>query len=286
MRLERPISIAYSPDTDDAFMVHAMRAGLVDTRGFSFTFTSADIQELNEKARHGVYDVTAISIAAYPELAGEYLLMPVGASVGDAFGPAVIVRADSPLQALAELRGKRIAIPGRNTSAFFAARGLIGPFADVPCYFKDIAPAVLSGEVDAGILIHELQLDCEKDGLRKLADLGKAWHAVHALPLPLGGNAIRRALGADAVTDITRVMRDSIEAGLAQRDATLRAALAQSGAPLDLALGDRYIEMYVNRRSLGFETDAREAMRRLIEIGAAAGLCRTVSLDACLLEAT
>jgi 1,4-dihydroxy-6-naphthoate synthase len=272
--LATPISIAYSPDTDDAFMVHAMRQGRVDQRGYTFTYTAADIQVLNEAATRGVYDVTAISIAAYPSLADDYLLMPVGASIGDAFGPAIIVRADSPVRSVDDLAGKRIAVPGLQTSAFFAARGLIGAFDAQPMTFTDIGPAVARGDVDAGILIHELQIDCERHGFRRLGDLGSLWAQRFSLPLPLGGNAIRRSLGERAIADVTQIMRESIEVGLATRDETLRSALAASKADLDLALGDRYIDMYVNDRSLRFEADVREAMTRLFAIGAEAGLCK------------
>lgn len=282
--MKRSISVAYSPDTDDAFMVHALRERLVDWCGYEFNFVSADIQELNEKARHGIYDVTAISIAAYPRLADDYLLMTVGASIGDDFGPAVVVRPDAGFQSLDALRGRKIAVPGRDTSAFYAARALIGAFDDVPMYFKDIAPAVERGEVDAGILIHELQLDCEVYGLRKLDDLGQAWQRRYGLPLPLGANAIRRSLGATAIEEIGHILKASIEYGLATRQETLAAALAASGAHLDLMLGDRYIEMYVNRRSLGFDPDVRTAMRRLIGIGVEQGLCRPLDLDQCLAE--
>jgi 1,4-dihydroxy-6-naphthoate synthase len=271
--MSQTISIAYSPDTDDAFMVEAMRTGRVDTRGYQFSYRAADIQELNEAARQGVYDVTAISIAAYPALAGDYLLMPIGASIGDEFGPAIVVRPDSPLTAASELAGRRVAVPGLATSAFFAARGLIGAFTPVPMHFMKIGPAVLSGDVDAGILIHELQLNCEERGLKKLADLGKLWSGRYALPLPLGANAIKRSLGPQAIEDITAIMRASIEVGLATRDETLSSALRHSGADLDHELGDRYISMYVNDRSLGFKSDVRRAVATLFSLGADAGLC-------------
>lgn len=270
----RPISIAYSPDTDDAFMVHAMRSGLVNTMGYEFIYTSADIQELNESAKHGTFDVTAISIAAYPELQDDYFLMPIGASIGDAFGPAIIVRGDSAVQTPKDLQGMRIAVPGLRTSAYFAARGLIGAFTPVPLPFHAIAEAVNSGTVDAGILIHELQLECENQGFRKLGDLGRLWADAFNLPLPLGGNAIKRELGADAIRDVTAIMRASIEVGLATREATLKAALSQSGADLDLQGGDRYISMYVNHRSLSFAADVREAMTRLFAFGHEAGMAR------------
>ena len=279
-----PISIAFSPDTDDAFMVHAMRAGHIDCGPFDFTYTAADIQHLNEQARLGRYDVTAISIAAYPGIADEYLLMPIGASIGDDFGPALIVRQDSALQDATELRGKRIAVPGRQTSAFFAARGLIGDFIDVPMGFLEISGAVARGEVDAGVLIHELQLDCEQRGFRKLGDLGKLWHAAKGLPLPLGANAIRRSLGPEAIHAITQLMRESIDFGLAHRASTLGEALKQSKAHLDLSLGDKYISMYVNERSLAMRPDVREAMAELFSIGAAAGLCPAVDLATALYD--
>ncbi len=267
------ISLAYSPDTDDAFMVRAMQDGRVDLRGYEFDYTSADIQELNEAAAAGRFDVTAISVAAYPSLADRYLLLPVGASVGDAFGPAVIVGGGSALTTVAELQGKRIAVPGLRTSAFFAARGLIGAFEAVPMHFTKIGPAVADGVVDAGILIHELQIDCERHGFKKLGDLGTLWHEAFGLPLPLGANAVRRALGAPAIRDVTAIYRESIEVGLATREQTLKSALAASKADLDFALGDRYISMYVNQRSLSFERDALEASARLFAIGADAGLC-------------
>lgn len=280
------ITLAYSPDTDDAFMVEAMRLGKVDLKGYEFEYVSADIQVLNEAALSGEYDVTAISVAAYPSLADDYLLMPVGASVGDRFGPAVVVREDSPLSSLAELAKKRIAVPGKMTTAYLAASELIGDFTALPMLFLDIAPAVISGEADAGLLIHERQLDCEKHGLKKITDLGSAWHERHALPLPLGANAIRRALGEKVIIEVNAIYRASIEAGLADRDATLASALKASKAGLDPALGHRYIDMYVNDRSLAFAADAREAMRRLYAASAARGLTRPIDLASAFVPET
>lgn len=267
------LTLAYSPDTDDAFMVQAIRTGRVDTLGFQFELISADIQKLNEAALKGTYDVTAISIAAYPAIADRYFLMPIGASIGDLFGPAIIVRQDSPLKTASALAGKRIAVPGRMTSAFFAARALIGPFIEVPMAFDTIGPAVETGLVDAGVLIHELQLDCERHGFCKIGDLGRLWHERFGLPLPLGANAIRRSLGAPAIEAVTKIMRQSIEVGLADRNETLREALEQSGAAISLAEGDRYISMYVNHRSLSFAPDVRSAVNRLLGEGVASGLC-------------
>lgn len=278
------LKIAYSPDTDDAFMVHAMRVGLVDTKGYDFTYVAADIQHLNEQARLGTYDVTAISIAAYPDLADDYLIMPIGASIGDDFGPAIIVNQDSPIKEAADLAERRIAVPGLRTSAYFAACGLIGDFTAVPMTFDKIAGAVASGAVDAGILIHELQLECERQGFRKLGDLGKLWRRRYDLPLPLGANAIKRSLGTDVITEVTGIMRESIEVGLARRDETLAAALAQSGADLDRAGGDRYISMYVNQRSLAFAPDVRAAMTKLFDIGHSCGLTRPLDVATAFYE--
>lgn len=285
---KRKITLAYSPDTDDAFMVQALRSGHIASAAFDFEYTSADIQALNEQAQRGVYDVTAISVAAYPAIADEYLMLPIGASIGDNFGPAVIVNGDAPFAALSDLLGKRLGVPGRQTSAFFAAAALIGApgtFEAVPMPFYEIGPAVKRGDIDAGILIHELQIDYERHGFRKLGDLGQLWFERHHLPLPLGANAIRRSLGAPAIAEITAIMRKSIEIGLANRAQTLAEALAQSGANISLNLGDRYISMYVNDRSLDMEPDVREAMRKLFAYGAEHGLCRAVDIDASISRA-
>ena len=282
--MKQLITLAFSPDTDDAFMVEALRQGQVDLGPYEFQCTAADIQQLNEQARHGVYDVTAISIAAYPALAADYLLMPVGASIGDEFGPALVVRADSAVTDASDLRGKTIAVPGLQTSAYLAARALLGDFTALPVGFRDVGPAVMSGRADAGILIHELQLTPETLGLRKVNDLGQLWWDRWHLPLPLGANAIRRSLGRQVISDVTAILRASIHAGLANREATLAAALAHSAADLDLAHGERYISMYVNHRSLAMAPDVREAMDRLFAIGTATGTTPPVSLDEALYE--
>lgn len=282
--MRQRITLAYSPDTDDAFMVHALRSGAIATGPYDFVCTAADIQFLNEQALHGAYDVTAISIGAYPRLADRYLMMPVGASIGDEFGPALIVRPDSGLTKLEDLAGKRIAVPGRYTSAFMAARGLLPAFVDVPMNFLDIGPSVQRGSVDAGILIHELQLAPEEQGFRKLADLGKLWWQRYQLPLPLGANAIKRDLGPKVIGEVTAILRASIEAGLATRGPTLAAALGQSKAGLDLAAGEQYIAMYVNHRSLAFATDARQAIEQLFRVGAAAGLCKSLRVEEAFYE--
>jgi len=257
------ISIAYSPDTDDAFMIEALRSGAIAQDDFDFTFHIGDIQELNELARSGRFDVTAISVAAWPAIRSEYQLMPLGASIGDGYGPAVVVHPDGPMgrmfpgsesgqerpagspELMTALRGKKIAVPGLATSAYFAARVLIGDFVPVATPFLEIAPAVERGDVDAGILIHERQLDAA--GLKLVCDLGAAWQKRFALPLPLGANAIRRSLGPETISRLNALYRSSIDYGLANRSATLQRALAAAVTPgIDMATGDRYISMYVN----------------------------------------
>jgi 1,4-dihydroxy-6-naphthoate synthase len=274
------ISIAYSPDTDDAFMVHALRQRHVDWEEFDFTFTVGDIQELNDAARQGVYDITAISVGAYPNLRDHYLLMPVGASIGDEFGPAIVTRPDSS-QRLQDLAGRRIAIPGLNTSAHIAAQCLFGPFTPLPMYFMEIREAVISGRVDAGILIHELQLDPASEGLRKISDLGRLWHDRFRLPLPLGANAIRRSLPAPVIAALTKIYRKSIEVGLANRDSTIASAVHAAAARenLDTTKGDRYISMYVNHRSLEFQDDVLAGIRELFDQGSKLGLFTALDLS-------
>lgn len=274
------ITIAYSPDTDDQFMMLALKERRVDWQDFEFEFVVGDIQELNQKAREGIYEITAISVGAYPGLIDQYLLMPVGASIGDQFGPAIVVRPDSQLT-LDELKGRRIAVPGLNTSAHIAAQALIGPFTPVPMYFMDIRDAVMSGEIDAGVLIHELQLNPESQGLKKLTDLGRLWYDRFQLPLPLGANAIRRDLGAKNIERLSRIYRESIEVGLASRNQTIASAVASAAAKatLDEKLGDQYISMYVNQRSLEFQPDTLAGIKQLFDLGAARGLFAPIRLD-------
>ena len=273
------ISIAYSPDTDDQFMVLALKDKKIDWEDFEFTFIVDDIQKLNEAARVQKYDITAISVGAYPLLRSDYLLMPIGASIGDEFGPAIVTHPHSELK-LDDLAGKRIAVPGINTSAHIAAQSLIGPFTPIPTYFMDIRDRVMDGSVDAGILIHELQLQPESQGLRKLSDLGRLWHDRFGLPLPLGANAIRRSLGAEDISRLSRIYRQSIEYALADRSASIARAVSQAAAKdtMDTVLGDRYISMYVNHRSLAFQDDVLCAIETLFSEGSQRALFAPLAL--------
>ena len=276
---KQKISIAYSPDTDDAFMVLALREKRVDWEDFDFTFTVGDIQELNQAARDSVYDITAISVGAFPGIRDKYFMMPVGASIGDEFGPAVVIRPGSDLN-VDELRGKRIAVPGLNTSAHIAAQALFGPFTAIPMYFMNIRDAVMSGDVDAGILIHELQLNPESAGLHKITDLGRLWHDRFQLPLPLGANAIKRDLGAETIARLSKLYRRSVEVGLENRAETVARAVSLAAAKdsMDATQGDRYISMYVNHRSLEFQSDVIAGIGTLFEQGAQKGLFEPIDL--------
>lgn len=278
---KKKISIAYSPDTDDQFMVLALREKRVDWEDFEFEFVVGDIQELNAAARSNTYDITAISIGAYPDLRSDYLLMDVGASIGDEFGPAIVTKPDSATQSVDELKGLRVAVPGLNTSAYIASQALFGPFQPVPMYFMDIAQAVLNGRVDAGVLIHELQMNPQSQGLRKLTDLGRLWHDRFQLPLPLGANAVRRDLGLETIAKLTKIYRESIEVGLSSRQDSVKQAISVAAAKdsLDAGLGDRYISMYVNERSLSFQEDTRRGIETLFELGHARGLFAPLDLS-------
>ncbi len=263
-----PISIAYSPDTDDAFMVLALREKRVDWGEFEFSFTIGDIQELNDAAKQEKYDITAISVSAYPHIQKNYLLMPIGASVGDGFGPAIVVDPHRHV-ALTDLKNSRIAVPGLSTTAHIAAQTVMGPFEPVPMHFMEIKNAVLSGSVKAGILIHELQLDPQSEGLHKLADLGHLWQEQFQRPLPLGANAIRRSLGTKKITELSEIYLKSIELGLQNRSATISSAVRTAVARNSLTdeKGDKYISMYVNERSLGFDDDVLDGIELIYKNG-------------------
>ncbi len=271
------IKLAYSPDTDDAFMVYALKEGLIDPGPYKFAYTSQDIQTLNQAAKTNVYDITAISVAAYPDISDAYELMPVGASIGDAFGPAIVVPSTSSLQTVNDLAGKKIAVPGLHTSAYFASSILLPEFDAVPLAFHDIGPAVMSGAVDAGVLIHELQLNFTDFGFRRLADLGALWFERFNLPLPLGANAIKRSLGREHVETLNDMYKESIKWGLNNREFTVRAASARAFQGLSDRMADRYISMYVNENSLTLNANVQLAIDTLLGLAAERGLCRALT---------
>lgn len=262
------ITVAHSPDADDAFMFYALATGKVGDPDLEFVHILQDIQTLNERAFRGAYEVTAVSFHAYAYLATRYALLPHGASMGDGYGPMIVARRPMPLDAL---RGKRIAVPGKLTTAVLAL-GLWRPgLEQVVVPFDQIPDAVLAGQVDAGLIIHEGQVTYESLGLHKIIDLGEWWTAETGLPLPLGGNVIRKDLGPELMRRVSRVLRESIQYGLDHRTDALAHAM-RYGRDLDVPLADRFVGMYVNQWTLDYGERGREAVRRLLALGQERGL--------------
>jgi 1,4-dihydroxy-6-naphthoate synthase len=263
-----PITLAHSPDSDDAFMFYGLARGEVDTEGLVFSHELSDIESLNRRAMAGELDVTAVSFHAYAHLADRYLLLPHGASFGDGYGPVVVARNPLAREDLAS-GGVIVASPGRWTTAALVL-SLWAPgieMLEVP--FDRIQQQVASGEVAAGLLIHEGQLTYSDDGLVLVVDLGRWWKEETGLPLPLGGNVVRRDLGADRIARISRALGRSIEYGLSHRDAALSHALEYARG-LDRARADRFVEMYVNEWTRRYGPEGRRAVQTLLDRGAQA----------------
>jgi len=264
----REITVAHSPDSDDAFMFYGLATHKVRTPGLRFTHTLCDIETLNQKARNGVYDVTAISFHAYPYLQDKYALMACGGSVGEGYGPMIV--SPRPFSE-SDVKTRKIAVPGKLTTAYLALQ-LFAPGVETEVVpFDQIIPQVLEGKYEAGLIIHEGQLTYDKSGLHRIVDLGKWWQKVTGLPLPLGGNAIRRALGPQLMTAVTQALRESIQYGLDHREEALSYAM-QFARDLDTASADKFVGMYVNERTLDYGPDGREAVRRLLDMGHKAGV--------------
>jgi len=257
------VSVAHSPDSDDAFMFYALATNKLDTGGIAFTHVLKDIQTLNEEARRGTFDVTAISFHAYAYVAEEYALLPHGASIGDNYGPIVVSLKPSNADNIGKLK---IAVPGKLTSAFLALRIFNSDFEYEVVPFDKIIDAVLSGSCDAGLLIHEGQLFYEAKGLHKIMDLGEWWHQKTGLPLPMGGNAIKRSLPLELTRDVSRLLRESIQFSLDHRDDALGYAL-QFARDMEPELADQFVAMWVNELTLEYTERGREAVRRLLQEG-------------------
>jgi len=258
------ISIAHSPDSDDAFMFYGLATNKVRVPGFKFTHTLTDIETLNHRAiDEAFYDVTAISFHAYPYMQENYTLMACGGSVGEGYGPMVVAMRKLSHDDIARTR---IAVPGTLTTAYLTLKLFAPEVETVTVPFDKIIPAVVSGEFDAGLIIHEGQLTYANDGLVKALDLGQWWREETGLPLPLGGNAIRRALGTEVMLTTTNALRDSIQHALDHREEALSYAM-QFARDLDLSLADKFVGMYVNERTLNYGEDGREAIRRLLQMG-------------------
>jgi 1,4-dihydroxy-6-naphthoate synthase len=259
----RTISVAHSPDSDDAFMFYGLATNKLDTGAITFTHVLRDIQTLNEEAARETYDVTAISFHAYAYIADKYLLLPHGASIGDNYGPIVV---SNEVREPEEISRMRIAVPGTLTSAFLTLRIFNPDFKYEVVPFDEIIDAVQTGSCDAGLLIHEGQLFYEKLGLHKVLDLGEWWHQMTGLPLPMGGNAIRRSLGTDLMREVSRLLRESIRYSLDNREDALQYAM-QFARDMDPALADRFVAMWVNDLTLDYTDRGREAVKRLLAEG-------------------
>ena len=257
------VRLGHSPDPDDAFMFWGLAKGEVDPRGFEFEHVLQDIQTLNEWALEGRLEVTAISVHAYPHVQDRYVLLPHGASMGSGYGPIVVAREDLSEY---DLRGMEIAVPGRMTTAFLTLQLRLGEFRWREVPFDRIMDEVLSGEADAGLLIHEGQLTYGAAGLHKVVDLGEWWLEESGLPLPLGANVARRDLGPDTLRELSDVLAESIRAGLDNRERALEYAL-QFGRGLDDELADRFVGMYVNELTEDYGEEGRRAVRELLRRG-------------------
>jgi 1,4-dihydroxy-6-naphthoate synthase len=258
------ISIAHSPDSDDAFMFYGLATNKVRVPGFKFTHTLTDIETLNQRAIHeAFYDVTAISFHAYPYMQQAYTLMACGGSVGEGYGPMVV----APRKlSLAGIKKTRVAVPGTLTTAYLTLKLFAPEIETAVVPFDKIIPAVVAGEFDAGLIIHEGQLTYRNNGLVKALDLGAWWREQTGLPLPLGGNAIRRALGEETMRITTNALRESIQHALDHREEALAYAM-QFARDLDPALANQFVGMYVNERTLNYGEDGREAIRKLLDMG-------------------
>ena len=255
------ITVAHSPDSDDAFMFYGLASGAVDTGGLEVGHLLADIETLNRAAFEGTYEVTAVSFHAYAYLHDRYILLPHGASMGENYGPIVVAREDGP----ATLDGVRVAVPGLLTSAYLALRLYDQAVDTVVMPFDAIQDAVRRGDVAAGLLIHEGQLTYRDEGLRKIVDLGEWWAGrTGGLPLPLGGNVIRRDLGPEMIARVSRMLHASIKHALDNREQALAYAM-QFGRGLDPAKVDRFVGMYVNNLTLGYTDSSRLAVRLFLD---------------------
>lgn len=264
-----PITLAHSPDSDDAFMFYGLAGGQVDTEGLVFSHELSDIESLNRRAMAGELDVTAVSFHAYAYLADRYLLLPHGASFGDGYGPVVVSRRKLSREDVAS-GAVVVASPGRRTTAALALALWTPDVATEEVPFDRIQSGVASGRFDAGLLIHEGQLTFADEGLVEIVDLGRWWKSETGLPLPLGGNVVRRDLGSERIGRISRALKRSIEYGLAHRDAALSHALEYARG-LDRAQADRFVGMYVNEWTRGYGSEGRRAVQTLLDRGAAAG---------------
>src|SRR3954465_7564843 len=258
--MSQRITVAHSPDSDDAFMFFGLASGAVDTGGIEVEQVLSDIETLNRAAFEGRYEVTAVSFHAYAHLIDKYALLPHGASMGDKYGPIVVSRADGPTK----VKGSTIAIPGTLTTAYLTLRIYEPDFEYVVVPFDQIGEAVLQGRAEAGLLIHEGQQTYQEEGLAKIVDLGEWWsERTGGLPLPLGGNIIRRDLGPEMIAKVSKLLHDSIAYALSHRKEAVEYA-QQFGRGLDQSRTDTFVGMYVNDLTLGYGERGRQGVERLM----------------------
>jgi 1,4-dihydroxy-6-naphthoate synthase len=272
----RQITLGHSPDPDDAFMFYALAADKIDTEGLAFTHIIQDIETLNRRAMNAELDVTAVSIHAYAYVLDQYALLTSGASMGEDYGPLVISRESMGID---ELRTATIAVPGLMTTAYLTLRLCVGDVKTTVVPFDQIMDSVERGDVDAGLLIHEGQLTYSARGFHKVVDLGEWWMKETGLPLPLGGNAIRKSLGPELIAKVSKLLRESIEYGLANREVAVRHSM-KYGRGMAESLTDTFVGMYVNDYTIDYGERGREAVRLLLERAHEAGIIpRPVRLE-------
>jgi 1,4-dihydroxy-6-naphthoate synthase len=263
----RDITVAHSPDSDDAFMFYGMATNKIRVSRVKFSHTLCDIESLNRKAMDGFYDITAISFHAYPYIQDKYAIMPSGGSVGEGYGPMIVASRNIPLD---EITRCKIAVPGTMTTAYLALKLFAPDIATETVPFDQIIPKVLEGKYEAGLIIHEGQLTFNREGLHRILDMGKWWRDETGLPLPLGGNVIRRSLGPEMINACCGALRDSIRYALDNREEALQYAM-QFARDLDPQMADKFVGMYVNDRTLDYGEDGRAAITKLLEMGYQAG---------------
>lgn len=265
---KRTITVAHSPDSDDAFMFYGLATNKLETNGLKFEHTLKDIQSLNEDAKNGVFDVSAISFHAYAYISDKYALLPHGASIGDKYGPILVSREQRKPE---EIPNMRIAVPGEMTSAFLALRIYNQDFEYVVVPFDEIIDTVKKGKVDAGLLIHEGQLFYKQIGLDKVLDLGEWWFEKTSLPLPMGGNVIKRDLGEELMRKVSKCLHKSIKYSMDNREDALSYAM-QFARDMPPELADRFVAMWVNDLTLDYGERGRESVRRLLDEGFEKGI--------------
>jgi 1,4-dihydroxy-6-naphthoate synthase len=268
--MEQVIRVAHSPDSDDAFMFYPMVKGLIDTYGFKIEHVLKDIESLNEDAKKGTYELSAISFHAYPYVADKYYVLPSGGSVGEGYGPIVVTKEPTNT-----IKGKRIGIPGELTTAYLVLRLFEEDFEPVVMPFDKILDEVEKGSVDAGLIIHEGQLTYKDKGLYKFVDLGEDWKKKYNLPLPLGCNIVRKDLGLDTIKKLENIMRESVKKALEIRKEALNYAINYArDLENDEARASKFVSMYVNERTIDYGPDGKEAVRLLYKLGKEKGIIK------------